>query len=76
MTDEDRSRELGDVLVKQDVITKEELDAAREREAASGTPWFRQLLQRGKINFQRYEDILRYEFRKEYPQHVFVGQQS
>jgi type IV pilus assembly protein PilB len=56
------SRKLGDVLVKQDVITRDELEAAREREEESGTPWYRQLLQRGTINFQRYEDILRYEF--------------
>jgi len=53
---------LGEQLVKQDVITREELARAQEKEAASGTPWYRQLLQRGKISFSAVEDILKHEF--------------
>lgn len=53
---------LGDALVKQDVITREELNEARRREEASGIPWYRQLLQTGKLNFSLWDDILRHEF--------------
>jgi len=53
---------LGEQLVKQDVITREELAKAKEKEAQSGTPWYRQLLQRGKISFSAVEDILKHEF--------------
>jgi type IV pilus assembly protein PilB len=52
----------GEELVKQEVITREELARAHAREAATGTPWYRQLLQMKKINFGALEGVLRYEF--------------
>ncbi len=52
----------GDELVRQDVITREELDAAKAQEADSGTPWYKQLIQQRKITFQTLENVLRYEF--------------
>jgi type IV pilus assembly protein PilB len=53
---------LGEELVKQDIITREELDAAHARERSSGTPWYRQLIQMKKIPLGSLEDMLRYEF--------------
>lgn len=67
MTVQDRGAVLGEELVKQDVITREELARAKEREAATGTPWYRQLLQMGKISFDAFENILKREF---HPQSV------
>lgn len=52
----------GEGLVKQDLITMEELKAAREREAETGTPWLKVLLQQRKISFETLEKVLRYEF--------------
>ncbi len=52
----------GEGLVKQDLITMEELKAAREREAETGTPWLKILLQQRKISFETLEKVLRYEF--------------
>lgn len=52
----------GDELIRQDLITREELDAAKEREESSGTPWYKQLIQQQKITFQALENVLRYEF--------------
>jgi type IV pilus assembly protein PilB len=52
----------GDELVKQDVITREELEQARQHEERSGTPWYKQLIQSGKVSFGAVEDVLRYEF--------------
>jgi len=62
MTDEKREAVLGERLVKQDVITREELKEAQAREAATGTPWYRQMLQMGKISFGAIEDVLKYEW--------------
>jgi type IV pilus assembly protein PilB len=62
MTDENRSAAVGEELVKQDVITREDLAKAREREVASGTPWYRHLLQKRKMSFGVLEDLLRREF--------------
>jgi len=67
MSVQDRGAVLGEELVKQDLITREELARAREREAASGTPWYRQLLQMGKLSFDAVENILKHEF---HPQSV------
>ncbi len=52
----------GDELVKRDIITREELDAARRREQESGVPWYRQLLQTHRIGFDLLDDILHHEF--------------
>ncbi len=52
----------GDELVRQDIITREELDAAKAREADTGTPWYKQFIQQRKISFQMIENLLRYEF--------------
>lgn len=52
----------GEELVKRELITREDLDQAREHEARSGTPWYRQLIHTGKISFGAVEDVLRFEF--------------
>ena len=62
MVDDAKSTTLGEELVRQDVITREELAKARAREAETGTPWYRQLLQGGKLNFSLLEDLLKHEF--------------
>jgi len=62
MVDDARSSSLGDELVRQDVITREELAKARAREAQTGTPWYRQMLQGGLLNFSVLEDFLKHEF--------------
>lgn len=54
--------EAGEQLVKQDLITQEELAQARERAARSGIPWYKQLIQSRKISFAALESVLRYEF--------------
>lgn len=62
MATRDKDDALGEELVKQDIITREELDAAHEREKTSGTPWYRQLIQNKKVPLGVFEDFLRYEF--------------
>jgi type IV pilus assembly protein PilB len=62
MSVKDEQNNLGEELVKQDVITREELARAQEREAATGTPWYRQLVQMGKISFDALENVLKHEF--------------
>jgi type IV pilus assembly protein PilB len=57
-----RKRNSGDDLVKQEIITREELEEARKREQATGVPWHRYLLQMGTITFGAVEDALRFEF--------------
>ncbi len=54
--------EAGEQLVKQDLITQEELAEARERAARSGIPWYKQLIQTKKVSFGALESVLRYEF--------------
>ena len=51
-----------DELIKRDIITREELDAARRREEATGVPWLRQLVQTRRIGFDLLDDILHLEF--------------
>ena len=49
MADDTRGSKFnGEELIKQDLITREDLDKAHEREAATGTPWYRQLLKARK----------------------------
>lgn len=54
--------EFGDELVRQEVLTREELDAIMEQEEASGVPWYRQLLQKEIISVGALEDLFRYEY--------------
>lgn len=76
MDDESRVAAFGEALVKRDVITREELSEAKKREAATGTPWYRQLLQMGKINFGSFEELLTREFhpRSVRQEHETLGQ--
>ena len=53
--------EAGEELIKRDLITREDLDKAKEREAQSGTPWYKQLIQMRKVTFEAVEGVLRYE---------------
>jgi len=62
MTTEEKAVRAGEELVKRDVITREELAEARKREAATGTPWYRQLLQMRKTSFGVLEEIFLREF--------------
>ena len=66
----------GEQLVKQDMITREELAEAHKREAATGMPWYRQLLQMGSVNFGALEDALRHEYHPKSvrKQHGSLGQ--
>ena len=52
----------GEALVKQELITREDLEEARQREQDTGVPWHRYLLQMGKITFGGVEDALRFQF--------------
>jgi len=63
----------GDDLVKQNLITREELEEARAREAASGMPWYRQLIHKGLVSFEAVENVLRYEF---HPKTLRVEQEN
>lgn len=54
--------EAGEQLVKQNLITQEELAEARAHEARSGVPWYKQFVQSGRVSFGALEDVLRYEF--------------
>lgn len=62
MKDDKEGLLTGEGLVKQDLITMEELNAAREVEKETGTPWLKVLLQQRKISFDTLEKVLRYEF--------------
>lgn len=62
MADRDPDSLPGDELVKRDLISREDLAQAQEREKETGKPWYRQLLDTGKVSFQAIEDVLRYEF--------------
>jgi hypothetical protein len=56
------NRRRGEELVKKDLITREDLDKAKANEAATGTPWYKQLVQSRLVSFQALEEVLRYEF--------------
>ena len=58
----DKTQHQGEQLIEQDLITREDLDRARESEARSGVPWYRQLIAQRKISFESLENVLRYEF--------------
>lgn len=76
MSADDKSRAAGEGLVKQDVITREELQAAQAQAERSGTPWYKQLLKSGKVSFGVIEDALRYEFhsKSERDEHQSLGE--
>lgn len=63
MADDQQAPEFnGEELIKQEIITREDLEKAQEHEAATGTPWYRQLLQARKASFGAIEMILFHEF--------------
>jgi len=57
-----RSVSVGENLVKQDIITRDELKQAQQAEADTGTPWYTLLVKQRKLSFGAIEDMLRYEF--------------
>ncbi len=57
-----RNISLGENLVKQDLITQDELQQAKDAEADSGTPWYKLLVKKHNVSFSAIEDVLRYEF--------------
>lgn len=75
MSRAEESERLGDSLVKQDLITQEELVEAKAREAKTGVPLYRQLLQMGKISAAIVEDIMATEWHSpaEYKAHSTFG---
>lgn len=62
MAEEQKQANLADALVKDEIITREDLAEARAREKATGVPWYRSLLQIGKISFDTLDQTLRHEF--------------
>ena len=52
----------GENLVKQGLITRDELLEAKKAEESSGTPWYKQLIHSRKVSFGAIEDVLRFEF--------------
>jgi type IV pilus assembly protein PilB len=62
MTKRRNSATIGEDLVKQELITRDELNQAKEQEASTGTPWYKTLIQARKVSFNAVEDMLRYEF--------------
>ncbi len=54
--------EFGDELVRQEVLSREELDAIMEQEKVTGVPWYRQLLQKEIISIGSLEHLFRYEY--------------
>ncbi|HPO12603.1 MAG TPA: ATPase, T2SS/T4P/T4SS family [Candidatus Hydrogenedentes bacterium] len=62
MSPKEREPEAGEDLVKKDLITRAELQQAKEREAKTGVPFYKQLLQMRKVTFAAVEDLLRYQF--------------
>ena len=50
------------MLVKQEVVTQEQVREARAQEQVSGVPWIRSLLNKRLIMPQSIEDVLKYEF--------------
>ncbi len=62
MSEQDENRSTAEDLVKQQIITKADLAEARKREELNGVPWYRQLVQMKKLNFDTVNDVLNYEF--------------
>ncbi len=57
-----RSIRVGENLVKQDLISRDDLERAKEAEADTGTPWYKLLVNQRKVSFGAIEELLRYEF--------------
>lgn len=57
-----KGADAGENLVKQELITRDELMQAKKAEETTGTPWYKQLIQSRKVSFGAVEDILRFEF--------------
>jgi len=62
MSAKKRVESAGENLVKQELITRDELLEAKKTEASTGTPWYKQLIQSRKVSFGAIEDMLRFEF--------------
>lgn len=57
-----KGADAGEKLVKQELITRDELLQAQKAAESSGTPWYMQLLRSRKVSFSAVEDMLRFEF--------------
>ena len=62
MAEDSKKGSAGDQLVKQQVISRADLDEAHRVEQESGTPWYRQLIQAKKLNIGSVSELLTYEF--------------
>ncbi len=62
MASKDPSQDDAEALVRQHIISPEDLAEARKRESQGGAPWYRQLVQMRKLNFGAVNDALHYEF--------------
>src|SRR5689334_7050566 len=62
MATTDTPKDDAEALVRQQLISPEDLAEARKREAAGGAPWYRQLVQSRKLSFGTVSDALHYEF--------------
>lgn len=76
MTENKTDASVGEAFVKHDYITRTDLEEAQEREASTGTPWHRHLLQMKKISFGLLEDLLTREYhtKSERDKHETLGQ--
>jgi type IV pilus assembly protein PilB len=74
--EESPTQDIGEDLIKQDLITREEFEEAQENEARSGTPWYRQFIRTGKVPFAVLDQMLRYQFhpRSKRAEHETLGQ--
>ena len=61
MSTNDKQAQVGEHLIKQDLITREELAQAKENEAQTGLPWYMGFIQAGRVSYAAIEDTLRYE---------------
>jgi len=62
MAPKDPSPNDAESLVRQQIISREDLAEARKRESEGGAPWYRQLVQMRKLSFGAVNDALHYEF--------------
>ncbi len=51
-----------EALVRQQIVSSEDMAEALKREEAGGAPWYRQLVHMRKLSFGNVSDILHYEF--------------
>lgn len=56
------SQDPGEDLVRKELISRDDLQAAKEQEKKTGTPWYKQLLQKRVISFAAIDEVLRYQF--------------